>query len=221
MKLRQIARKHRREAAKKTTLTLASGLLFSLAAGNTWADCTGGGGVYTCSGALSGPQTILNLANPVLNVNIDSSTSGVVTAGTAIEVLNVTGAATITSAGSFSSTAGNGLHIVNFSNDLFTITQNSGAMGSSVNAGLYFQNEGGSDINITQGSSGTFTGSEYGIHVYNKTGDTLAGSVYITTAGYIYGENSAGIYVWDPGTILDGNSIIITSSSRYPVRPCF
>ena len=238
MKLRQIARKHRREAAKKTTLTLASGLLFSLAAGNTWADCTGGGGVYTCSGPTTALQTVMGFFSP-LQTDITNTFTGSLTGGNAVTVYNfeAIGATAITTAGDFSTDLGTGLYAQNFAGgDLsvrqtggsisgpvgaisatilgasgtgaITITQDGGTLSSSLGYAIYALNVADGGINITQ-NAGTSSGGTYGFQVTNQGSGNVA--IAQASAGLISG-GEYGIYAVNEGGSVDSGSVNITTA---------
>ena len=135
MKLRQIACKHRREAVKKTTLILAGGLLFSLTASYAWADCTGGGGVYTCSGTTTTTQVVSGSFSP-LQIDITNTFTGGLTGGNAVTVYNfeAIGATAITTAGDFSTDLGTGLYAQNFGGGDLSVRQTGGSISGPTGA---------------------------------------------------------------------------------------
>ena len=237
MKMRQIVRKCRRQRAKKGSLTIASGFLLSLAAGQVWADCTGSSGVYTCSGPTTTAQSVTGSFSP-LQTDITSTFTGSLsgTNGVTIHNFDASGATAITSAGYFSTNLGTGLYAQNFGGGDLSLRQTGGSisgptgavsasiLGTSGTGAITVIQDGGTlssfgyaisaynaangGINIIQ-NAGTSSGNTYGVQVTNQG----SGNVVITqaSAGIISG-GEYGIWVSNPGSMTDSGSVTITTA---------
>jgi hypothetical protein len=166
-------------------LALSTALAFGYGNRGAYAgSCTGGVGVYSCTGA-AGSDTTQSLNNASSLTVTTSSGFGIATAtGNALD-LNLTAAAT------------GGLS--------FTDNHASAITGSV--SGIYDRNEGTGGVAVT--STGTVTGGQYGISADNYSSSTTS----VTASGIVTGGTGAAIQTFGNKTSITLNSGAAVSSA--------
>ncbi len=173
------------------------------------ADCTGSGGVYTCSGTMGDDDGDLNTTTTtnLLDVTVSPSTTFNVTSGDAFDLDNKVGI-TFTNNNPEVTIAGavDGINALNYGDGALSITTTGTTTGGG--DGIRAYND-GTSLTI---NAATTTGGNYGIHAYNK-GD---GALSITTTGTTTGTTKYGIFASNGYELLGsvyGTSLTINAAT--------
>ena len=166
-------------ASKTATAAVlgGAGLIVTTSGASADDDCTGSGGVYTCSGTIT--KTNGGLAKPLnadpLSVTISEGTTVNVTSGGAFELTSDAGITFTNKNPEVTITGGNyGIVAKNYSTGALSITTTGKTTGTDYD-GIYAYNK-GSDLTI---DAATTTGGRYGIKATNFG----SGALSITTTG--------------------------------------
>ena len=180
-----------------------AGSLFTGYLRRAYAACTGAGGTYACSGALTTTQT-LNASS--LTVTTNSGFGIATAAGDAMNLTATTGGLSFTDAfGSSIAGANRGIYAYNMGNSALSITT-TGTVTATRGNGIYAKSYGAGSVTIT--STGTVTATN-GIGVFGNSSG--AGSVTIQTAAVTGG--TAGV----EGKILRASSGALSITTTGPV----
>lgn len=157
-----------------------------------FADCTGDGGVYTCSGATATTQT---LVGEPLTVTTDDTFGITTTTGDAFTLEGAYGIDFEDAHSSTISGAGDGIDAVNYSGGPLSITVSGRVIGTG-GPGIYALNSNAyglyavpSDGDLTIDAVDVSGGTD-GIYAVNQAG----GALTITARGTVTGKKGAGIY---------------------------
>ena len=182
----------------KHRLLVSTAMLGALCLGygrRAYAACSGAGGTYSCTGALTATQT---LNSATLSVTTAAPFSISTAAGDAFDLTATTGSLTFTDNNASMITGfGSGINATNNGSGDLTITTTGTVTGSGTggtNAGVYAKNYGGS---LTVNAA-TVSGGRYGIYAKNYG----SGALSITATGTVTGSGAYGISADNRGTSL-------------------
>jgi autotransporter family porin len=170
-----------------------------------YAACSGAGGTYNCTGALTATQT---LSSGTLSVTTTAPFSISTTAGDAFDLTATTGSLTFTDNNTSTITGfGSGISATNNGSGDLMITTTGTVTGNgavSPNAGIYAKNYGG---NLTVNTA-TVSGGRYGIYAKNYG----SGALSITATGTVTGSGAYGVSADNHGTSLTINVGSVTGA---------
>ena len=151
-----------------------------------YAACSGAGGTYNCTGALTATQT---LSSGTLSVTTTAPFSISTTAGDAFDLTATTGSLTFTDNNTSTITGfGSAINATNNGSGDLMITTTGTVTGNGAvfpNAGIYAKNYGG---NLTVNTA-TVSGGRYGIYAKNYG----SGALSITATGTVTGSGAYGV----------------------------